>query len=236
MENTNKFILNRLAHIADSINNDQRLNEKYLHQYFSGILQTELSAINLMEFKSNSVYPDWPTVDDTCGVQFSKYLFDQKKKKFFKNKVGKAGIIDFAIGQYSSPETAIEFSLNFGWENETIVFDFLKLLDPDNPFKNVYSLNIILRKKDIAKGQDYHSLLRKLNKTIKTVQERLTTHIDPTRNYYFIVTEVSSLRNNYNANFRKHWYKTQNFDSWIEGENIEELITLGKQNSQLRLF
>ena len=91
------------------------------------------------------MHPEWPTFKKGTGLKYSKYK--KINGKYQPYEEGSAGFIDFAIGDYNEPEIGIEFSLKYGWSNEAIVYDFLKLLDKNNPFKLLFLTILYIGKK-----------------------------------------------------------------------------------------
>ncbi|MGY4686386.1 hypothetical protein [Petrotoga sp. DB-2] len=118
---------------------------------------------------------------------------------------GKTGFIDFAIGNYNKHDIGIEFTLKYGWSNEEIIYDFLKLLDKKNPFKVSISFNVIFQKRKLAKGGHLRDLKNHTNAAYIEAINRLKYDIcddscDDSREKYFIVTEIDKDNN------RRHWY------------------------------
>ena len=56
------------------------------------------------------------------------------------------------IGSYDAPKIGVEFSLKTGWDDEEVVYDFLKVLDPRTPFTTTFSHNLIIRENNLAAG------------------------------------------------------------------------------------
>lgn len=65
---------------------------------------------------------------------------------------GSPSFIDCAIGDYNAPEIAVEFSLKQSWSGEEVAYDFIKLIDPRNPFHVCFSHNLIVRNNRLASG------------------------------------------------------------------------------------
>jgi hypothetical protein len=138
-------------------------NERYLHHYFSRKIQ-KYYPICYNDVITSKLHPEWPT--------------------------SSAGFIDFAIGNYLHPEIAIEFKAGFGWETEGIVFDFMKLMDTANPFKECISFNIIYRDKGLSRDLD----TTKVNeaKDIFIFQTRLGCRLAKDRKFQFWIVEIAN--------------------------------------------
>ena len=85
-----------------------------------------------------------------------------------------AGFIDFAIGPYAKPEIAIEFCLKYGWPDEAVTYDFLKVLDARNPFGAGFSHTVILRDNNLTTGANRHDLQNHINSALHKAIERLS--------------------------------------------------------------
>ena len=139
-----KDVLKVILGIAQSTRHGGLMfNERYLHHFFSHLLQQRHNLLNLTGDRTAiMIHPEWPTYKKQTGLAYGRYRRDNRKYK--PNIEGTAGFIDFAIGDYNNPDIAIEFSLKYGWSHEEIVYDFLKLSDRKNPFKASISFNMIL--------------------------------------------------------------------------------------------
>lgn len=179
------------------------LNERYLHHYFSHLLQQRWNMLNLTENYPNiELHPEWPTYKKQTELLFGKY--SKKNGKYQPDPAGTAGFIDFAIGDYNKPEIGIEFSLKYGWSNEEMVYDFLKLLDGKNPFKMAISLNIIFRKDGLVRGARLADLESHMNGALNEAVHRLKNGICiDGRKLLFIITEIAR------DNTRRHWVCNQ---------------------------
>jgi hypothetical protein len=155
--------------------------------------------LNLTEdYQKIELHPEWPTYKKQTGLIFGKY--SKENGKYQPDSKGKAGFIDFAIGDYEKPEIGIEFSLKYGWSNEEMVYDFLKLLDGKNPFKAAISLNIILRKDHLARGARLTDLESHMNSALHEAMYRLKKGVcTEKRKLQFIITEIAK------HNTRRHW-------------------------------
>ena len=118
-------VLGVILEIVQSIQyNGKRFNERYLHHYFSHLLQEKYHLLNLTEnIWEITFHPEWPTYKQQTGLNFGRYK--RKNNKYQPAPSGTAGFIDFAIGNYDSPDIGIEFSLKYGWSKEEIVFEDL---------------------------------------------------------------------------------------------------------------
>lgn len=144
--------------VAESIQHDGlMLNERYLHHHFSHLIQKKHDPLNLRGDKRAIVlHPEWPTYKKQTGLCYGRNR--RENGKYRPNTEGTAGFIDFAVGSYYEPHIGIEFSLKYGWSNEDIIYDFLKLLDRQNPFKTSVSLNLIFRNWGLVRGRSLEVL------------------------------------------------------------------------------
>ena len=200
-------ILRIIVDIAEStINRGLIFNERYLHHWFSYVLriQPEPLGSEMLDLPEKNatitLHPEWPTYKKQTGLHYGQYK--KQNGKYFPTSDGTAGFIDFAIGDYKKPEIGVEFSLKFGWSNEEIVYDFLKLLDGKNPFKTSISLNVILRKDKLAQGGYLEDLQNHINDVYKEAVRRLGGDVvaPDERDLYLIVTEIAK------DNSRRHWH------------------------------
>ena len=202
---------NEIARIVLMIAEDAQnagfmLNERYLHHWFSYVLriQPELLGSWMLDLSEKNatiaLHPEWPTYKKQTGLCYGQYR--KENGKYLPNPKGTAGFIDFAIGDYKKPEIGVEFSLKFGWSNEEIVYDFLKLLDRKNPFKTSISLNVILRKDKLAQGGYLEDLQNHISDAYKEAVRRLGNDVaaPDERDLYLIVTEIAQ------DNSRRHWH------------------------------
>lgn len=68
-----------------------------------------------------------------------------------QTKNAKGGFVDFALGDYRSPRLGVELTHQFDWNGEAFAYDVVKLLDKRVPFEAVYSLNFVLRYKQLSR-------------------------------------------------------------------------------------
>ena len=194
-------MLEAIVEIARSIKcRGLMLNERYLHHYFSHLLQDRYNLLNLAkESGPIRLHPEWPTYKKQTQIFYGRYKREQKN--YVPTADGTAGFIDFAIGDYKKPDIGIEFSLNYGWADEEVVFDFLKMLDQRNPFDAAFSFNVIFRKKGLTTGRNLRNLENHMNDAYKEAVYRLNSNmVDGSREVYLMVTEIDEEDN------RRHWH------------------------------
>jgi len=187
------------------------LNERYLHHFFSHLMQEKYNLLNLTGSNTAlTLHPEWPTYKEQTDILCGRYK--RENKLYMPNQTGTAGFIDFAIGAYESPDIGIEFSLKFGWANEEVLYDFLKLLDKKNPFKGAISFNIIFRKQRLVRGKYLSNLESRMNSAYHDAVKRLGADAwDKSRELYLIVTEIDKDNN------RRHWHYDRTTNRFIDG-------------------
>jgi hypothetical protein len=174
------------------------MNERYLHHHFShqlqGVVPNPLDLGGTTE--QIALHPEWPTYKQSIGrLNFGRYA--KRNDNYFPVRDGKkGGFIDFALGNYSNPEIGIEFKLTFGWNREPLIFDYVKLLDRQNPFKKVVSFTVLMRKKAVAQGRDRENLQLAIAHAYEVARRRLTQAEDgdrltPKRIQRFIISEIA---------------------------------------------
>lgn len=169
-------------------------NERYLHHFLSVKFQQNYK-VNYEKITESRFHPEWPTYKKSTGIFCGRYKKEGTRYKVCSN--GTAGFIDFAIGDYKSPEIGIEITSKFGWGNEEIIYDFVKLLDNKNPFKKVISINFIFREGKLTSGKNYENLINRINNTIKEVRTRLSENrFAKDRIICFLIIEIASLGKN----------------------------------------
>jgi len=194
-------VLKVIANIAQSIrHHGLMLNERYLHHFFSHQLQDKYGLLDLTrDSGAITLHPEWPTYKTQTGLLYGRYK--KENGEYRPNLNGKAGFIDFAIGDYEKPDIGIEFQLKYGWAHEEIVYDFLKLLDGKNPFTTSISFNVIFRQTRLARGGHPRSLEEHMNDAIGEAKNRLGDGgCDDSRELHLIVTEIDKDNN------RRHWH------------------------------
>jgi hypothetical protein len=170
------------------------LNERYLHHYFSYQFQDKFkNSLNLKSKIDLELHPEWPTYKESTNIKCGRYKRNKVDKKYIPHSEGTAGFIDFAFGKYNKPIIGLEFSLKFGWSKEEITYDFVKLLDKENPFESSFSLNLILREKKIVKGNNLAKFEEAIENARIDAAERL--EIGPSCNpgnkkVCFIIAEI----------------------------------------------
>ncbi len=121
------------------------LNERYLHHVFSGLVQAE----EQMSFdKCCRLHPEWATyIEDLEERHFGRYSKDENgfERSCIK---GRSGFLDFAYGTINKPSIGIEFKFSRSPISEkAMAFDYLKLLDRCNPFKEAYYVVVYIGQK-----------------------------------------------------------------------------------------
>jgi hypothetical protein len=183
-------VLNRICQLDIVPNKIQ--NERYLHHYFSKQIQ-ETYPVNLEKVTESKFHPEWPTYKTQTGVKFGRYKNKEDKGYQIDDIDGTAGFIDFAIGNYSKPYIAVEFTSKYGWSSEEITYDFMKLLDSKNPFSKVISFNLILRNNELSRGKYLTNLEKSMNKAMADAKTRLITkeRLDTNVEILFWIIEIS---------------------------------------------
>lgn len=207
-----KNVLKVISEIAQSTKyRGLMLNERYLHHFFSHLLQEKYNLLNLTRDNAAIIlHPEWPTYKKQTGLAYGRYRKENGKYK--PDADGTAGFIDFAIGDYNKPDIAIEFSLKYGWSNEEIVYDFLKLLDKKNPFNASISFNIIVRQRRLVKEGRLRDLEKHMNNAYVEAVKRLNNEVcDNSRELYLIVSEMDKDNN------RRHWHYDRARDRFKDG-------------------
>jgi hypothetical protein len=196
-----KDVLKVVLDIAQSMRHSGlMLNERYLHHFFSHLLQDKHNSLNLAGEKGAiTLHPEWPTYKKQTRIFYGRYK--KEDGKYQPNADGTAGFVDFAIGDYRRPDIGIEFSLKYGWSDEEIVYDFLKLLDKKNPFNASISFNVIFRKGSLVEGKSLRNLEEHMNEAFREAVNRLNNERwDTSRELYLIITEIDKDNN------RRLWY------------------------------
>jgi hypothetical protein len=180
-------------------NHGLMLNERYLHHVFSHALQQAgpPDEVNLLDYRGPipgiTLHPKWPTYKESTGLLNGGRYVRKDKKTFMPIEDGrKGGFIDFALGDYQSPEIGVEFMLKPSWSNEETVFDYMKLLDSRNSsFKHVVSFGIILRVNGLP--PDAERYRRLADEAIVEATRRLDQfYREDGREICFVITEVAS--------------------------------------------
>jgi hypothetical protein len=206
-----KNVLEIIYDIAESINNNDMLNERYLHHLFSHQIQEKTNLIVYSKDESIiNLHPEWATWKKKTNIYYSRYL--GTNKVYYPDSNGGPGFIDFAIGSYKKPDIGIEFTLNEKWKQEDIVYDFLKMLDGNSPFTFTISFNVLFRRGELSKGKHLINLKNKMNDAYTEAVKRLKDDVcDDSRNYYFILSEIAK------DNSRRHWHYNKRIQGFREG-------------------
>jgi hypothetical protein len=156
-------------------------NERYLHHYFSEKIQ-KYYPIVYEDITKSQLHPEWATA--IKGFRNGgKYKKVGNEYKIDDN--GTSGFIDFAIGNYEKPEFGIEFKFCKSWNFQSVVFDYMKLLDSTNSIKKAISFSIIYRQNNFS-----NKLPKELNKTISELQKRLGDRMESKRPFLFWIIEI----------------------------------------------
>lgn len=222
-----KDVLKVILDVAQSIKyRGLMLNERYLHHYFSHLLQKKYNSLTLTRSdRAITLHPEWPTYKEQTKISFGRYKNYKKNNKdnYQPDSNGKGGLIDFAIGDYNKPDIGIEFTLKYGWSNEDIVFDFLKLLDKKNPFKASISFNVIFRSRELVKDRYLRDLEDHMNAAYREAINRLRYDVcDNSRDIYFMIAEIDKDNN------RRYWYFDRTKCKFENGLPIIQKRTLFK--------
>jgi len=214
-------------------------NERYLHHYFShkwlGLYEHEnKQEISLIKENENLIFhPEWPTYKKATGIDYGKYRKENKPGdsepgKYMPCAEGTAGFIDFAIGEYEAPKIGIEMTLKYGWSNEEVIYDFVKLLDKSNPFEVVYSLNVILRDKRMPEGGMMKDLESHIHSAYQEAIRRLGEQYAVERERHLIILEITT-------EGRRKWVLSgEKFE--VEEPRIEGLFMSGIEDQSNWLY
>jgi hypothetical protein len=207
-----------------------RLNERYLHHFFSHCIQAAgpnpldlLGAIDLLR-----LHPEWPTYKEAAGIDFGKYR--KVDGRYLPVDTGKkGGFVDFALGHYPTPEVGVEFKLLGGWQPEGVTFDYVKLLDRRNPFKAVASVVVLLRPNGLAAAGREDAISEAINSAYREALQRLGNGpFNPVadRLQRFIVTEIAPRE-------RRHWFSGNLGDPFVQGGGVPPLPESHKKKSEV---
>jgi hypothetical protein len=194
------------------------LNERYIHHAFSHRLQHQFACLDVATPHSALLlHPEWPTVKNATSIAYAKYrntAFPDGRRYYMPVDLegeGTAGFIDFAIGWYNAPEIGVEFSLKKSWCNEEIVYDFLKLIDPRNPFKVAFSHNLIVRDNRLSRGAGLQDLEEHINDALYHAIHRLDgVWCTEERDVRFVVSEIA-------GDGRRHWHYSPTNKQFLAG-------------------
>lgn len=199
---TQQYVIDILTDIYNLNITDFCQNERYLHHYFTEKIQKEFPIIydNLYQSK---LHPELATEGE----------YKKEGKEYITAEKGTCGHIDFAIGNYNNPDLGIEFKHNKSWIFQSMVFDFMKLMDSDNKIKSAISFSIIYREKELS-----NQLENELNKTIDELINRLANRLDKNRPFLFWIIEIA------------HKSKIKQKRSWFCNNLDEKFQELNEQN------
>lgn len=180
-------VINELIEEIRSINPDNHLNERYLHHLFSHIIQRDGIQVSLQD--KIGLHPEWATY--VTGVQGRENGLYKKVRYKYEAVVekGSSGYIDFAIGDANHPEYAIEFKMSDNFDDEGVIFDYMKLLDSRNPINHSISVVIYYGRKNHSK--------KCTDKVLSKCYSAARNHLDDIkcfsnkRPYRFILVEMS---------------------------------------------
>ena len=101
--------------------------------------------------------------------------------------------------------------MKMGWDDEEVVYDFLKLLDPRNPFTDAFSHNIIIRECNLATGYRRDNLEAHFHRAFEEAIHRLDDlGTAEHRAVHFLVSEIATHE-------RRHWHYDTTRTCFIEG-------------------
>lgn len=163
------------------------INERYLHHYFTEKIQKAYPII-YNDLTKCKLHPEWATANQS---RFNGGKYKKNGVKYEVDNNGTSGFIDFALGNYNNPEIGIEFKSIKSWHFQSVVFDFMKLMDSKNNLKTVISFSIIYRKK----GLSNRLTLNKINETLTELTDRLNNRLNSKRTFLFWIIEIA-----YNSN------------------------------------
>jgi hypothetical protein len=108
-------------------NATKRLNEHYLHHWFTHEIAAAEGPISFM---GGNIHPEWPTRKLALSREDEITYNASDRSYYSKNPDSRrgAGHIDFAVGDMYTPEVLIEFKWNDAYDEWE--FDFLKMMDP----------------------------------------------------------------------------------------------------------
>ncbi len=208
-----KSIIKKLS--GEIIPNRRMYNERYLHHRFSYEIQRAFGSIIMNGREEVFLHPEWPTYKSQMDIKFGRYngkdSENPKKTKYHIDKEGSGGLIDFAIGRYAKPEMGVEFKLTNGWDNEGIVFDYLKLMHSKNPFQSVISYSVILREYTQVIGGNLERLKDHMKSAVEESIKRLGNEIAKDRKVLLLISEIDS------QGRRTHWHCDNTAEGFKDG-------------------
>lgn len=180
------------------------LNERYLHHYFTEKIQKEYPIV-FNDLNKSKLHPEWATANQS-RLNGGKYKKNGKMYEIDDN--GTSGFIDFALGDYDNPQMGIEFKCNKSWHFQSIVFDYMKLMDNNNSLQKIISFSIIYRENKLSN----RLTLNKINETITELRNRLNARLGTNRSFIFWIVEIAV-----NSNEKNSWYCTNLNEKFLKG-------------------
>ena len=182
-------------------------NERHLHHHLSHLLQAEHELVVCPadgNRQACTLHPEWPTFKKATGIAWAKYR--KEGTAYYPEDVTKpkkkGGFLDFAIGAYDQPPIGIEITSGYGCQKEAVAYDLVKLLDSRNPFKAVFSLNLVLRKNPKTDGVELRERMDEAaNKAARRLRD-FGLKLNLQRRVWVVVVELDK-NADYNA-----WYLT----------------------------
>ena len=179
-------------------------NERYLHHYFTEKIQKHYPIV-YEDFSKSKMHPEWATANQ---IRLNGGKYKKENKIYITKNDGSSGFIDFAIGDYCNPLIGIEFKLCKSWAFQSIVFDFMKLMDSANQIQKAISFSIICRDNELSNRLNDNII----NTTIVELEKRLGSSLSTNREFLFWIIEVSV-----KSKDKKSWYCTNINDKFIRG-------------------
>lgn len=190
-------ILDELISVSKSIDSQMHLNERYLHHYFSYLVQKKGFHISLDS--SSILHPEWATYVKKRREEGGLYKALKKGGDYRVMKQcgrgegkGSSGFLDFALGNPDTPYYAIEFKMDDSIDYDGIIYDYMKLLDHRNPFGSVRSLCVYYHSNKKSKKCDEGTLTKDC---LAEAIERLDDCYDKNRKRRFVVLEIQKGKN-----------------------------------------
>lgn len=173
-----------LNEIADMNIEKHCHNERYLHHYFTEKIQKDYPII-YNDLDLSKLHPEWATLIKNYrnGGKYKKIENEYK----IDNDNGTSGFIDFVLGDYDKPEIGIEFKFCKSWNFQSLVFDYIKLLDSANSIQKAISFSIIYREKELSN----ELTLDKIKETITVLKNRLDGTLDINREFLLWIIEIA---------------------------------------------
>lgn len=184
---------------------DPYCNERYLHHYFSQRIKESFSVI-YEDYNNSTLHPEWATANK---VHMNGGRYRKKDNKYFVKDAGTSGFVDFALGKYKNPALGIEFKVCDSWKSESLIFDYMKLMDRNNSIKSSISFAVIFRESRFSNKLNINTL----NNTLLELENRLNERLDTNRKFLFWIVEVAL-----KSQEKRSWYcdnLSNNFSSGI---------------------